>query len=72
MKIRMLKDYKAAPDRFHTVLLQSGESYDLPDFLAIPFVENKIATYDLTGIIENKIIKEIEPKEKNKTNKKRQ
>jgi len=56
MRVRMLVDMKGAPDGIHVNDYASGNVYDLPESLAIPWLERGICEQDkiLEGPSEKK------------------
>lgn len=43
MRVTILKSRQAAPDGVNVVSLIAGEQYDLPEFLALRYIERGIA-----------------------------
>lgn len=43
IRVRMLKNVKAAPDGIHVVELQAGKTYEVPEAMAKRFIKKKLA-----------------------------
>jgi hypothetical protein len=46
MMIRMLRSYRSAPDGIRVQTFEAGKKYDLPQALALGFIEQGVACED--------------------------